>query len=192
MPNGDICAYASSRAGGNAVVRLPLDRVRHLSLREIAEMWAPEAKLPVSLMLRELQYAVINIPRLERGEGPLTQLVPTEQLPNPDEQVDRDWLIEFCGKQDWTIPSFCRGRVYKESRFAGRPGFAHRIELEEELERRAKVGELSATLAAEAKALHSWCLDTFPRSRPPTPGTIENALREAYRRLRGPQKQTPP
>jgi hypothetical protein len=83
-------------------------QVRILSLREIAEMWAPELGISETAVLRELRIAEVNLPRWRDGL-PLSQpeeWPSEEELPNPDEWKDREWLIEFCAKQKWSAPKF--------------------------------------------------------------------------------------
>ena len=53
-----------------------------------------------------------------------------------------------------------------------------------EFERRAAAGETKPTLGGEARALADWYRETYPRRTCPTPKTIENNLREAWRRVR--------
>ena len=166
------------------MARVPLHNVRVLSLREIAELWAPEADIPVELMLRELRLAVINIPRRRERLGLIEEIPPDDELPDPDERVDRDWLIEFCEKQGWNEPSFWFDRQEDDLvRFAGRPGYRYRPALERELRRRAEAGELHRTLAAEMRYLRQWALDNYPDEQPPTIRTLENAYRALFRDL---------
>jgi hypothetical protein len=53
-----------------------------------------------------------------------------------------------------------------------------------EFQRRVEAGEIAASLAAEARALQVWYRQTWPRRDCPTPKTIENNLREAWRAVR--------
>lgn len=162
--------------------RISLERVRMLTLREIAEMWAPTAEIPVSLMLRELRYAVINIPRLKAGEGLFDVPPPDDQLPNPDERVDRQWLMEFCSKQGWSEPEFWSENIPIGPSFPGRSSIMRAIV--QELEYRAEQGQLELTLAEQARQLFQWALQSLPGKQIPKPLSIENGIRADFRRLK--------
>jgi hypothetical protein len=165
-------------------------QVRILSLREIAEMWAPELGISETAVLRELRIAEVNLPRWRDGL-PLSQpeeWPSEEELPNPDEWKDREWLIEFCAKQKWSAPKFWSDEGYEApGRYAGRPTNLARPMITEEFLRRAQAGELAETLAAEARHLRDWSEGQFPHINPPSPRTLENAYRDQFREF----KKTP-
>ena len=50
------------------MTRVSLNPVRILTLRELADMWASEAEIPFSVMLRELRLAAFNAPRRWQGK----------------------------------------------------------------------------------------------------------------------------
>jgi len=52
------------------------------------------------------------------------------------------------------------------------------------MQARAAAGELLSTLAAEAAMLENWIQEKAPSYQTPTAGTIENSLRQEYRRLK--------
>lgn len=164
--------------------RVPLHNVRVLTLREIAEMWAPEAEIPVSLMLRELRLAAVNIPRRSKGLDHIPPDTPDEELPNPDERVDREWLIQFCSKQGWEEPFFWRSEARDTDRYPGRPSIRRAIV--QKLEDRANSGQIADSLAEEARQLLAWAEESY-RGDPGVPGkaaSIENQIRDRYRELK--------
>lgn len=162
---------------------LPLHRVSHLSLREIAEIWAPEAQRPESFLLRELQTAVVNLQRLDKGEPLLDVPLSDDELPDPDQRVDRAWLVEFCSKQEWNTPEFWFGeKRHKGPSFPGRP--SKMAAIVQELRRRADAGELEATLAAEARHLSKWAAERFPEEQTPKPRSTETGIRKDFWKLK--------
>lgn len=69
----------------------------------------------------------------------------------------------------------------------GRPSIAHLVD--DEFCRRAKAGECEKTLTKEAKAIHEWVTENHPNAPHSTPKTIENHIRDDYRKFRnGPTK----
>lgn len=165
--------------------RVPLHNVRVLSLREIAEMWAPEAEIPVSLMLRELRLAAVNIPRRWENLDHIPPDTPDDQLPDPDQRVDRQWLMEFCDKQEgWREPNFWRSETRESDRYPGRPSIKRAIL--QKLKERAVSGEIAGSLAKEAQQLLAWAEATHPSAPglPSKPASIENQIRDTYRELR--------
>jgi hypothetical protein len=65
----------------------------------------------------------------------------------------------------------------------GRPPLSKHL-IAEELLRRASTGNLASTLAKEADELRQWLCAQYPRHVPPGVRTIENNIRDAYKRLR--------
>ena len=81
-------------------------------------------------MLRELRLAVINFPRLERGLDVIDPIPPDEELPDPDQSVDRAWLMEFLDKQEGSRePEFWFGRADQPIPRQGRPSLRDQIRL---------------------------------------------------------------
>ena len=161
-----------------------MNNIRVLTLREIAEMWSREAELPVSFMLRELRWATVNIPRLEQGLNLIPTDTPDEELPDPDERVDRDWLIEFCSKQGWEYPSFWQSSERETDRYPGRPTVKPAIL--HELQARFEENRLETSLAKQSLVLLEWANSNYagdPRL-PSTERTVENQIRDEYRRLK--------
>jgi hypothetical protein len=134
------------------VIKSSLNKVRWLSLREIAEMWSKTSGIPESAMLRELRYGVINIKRLRVGESLLDLPPPDDELPDPDTRVDRQWLMEFCTKQeDWPKPEFWFGKLDERGdRYPGRPSVKSAVL--QELGDRALNHRIEDTLAEQARA----------------------------------------
>jgi hypothetical protein len=159
-------------------------KVRWLSLREIASMWAVEAHIPESAMLRELRYGVININRLRNGEKLFDVPPPDSELPDPDERVDRQWLMEFCAKQeDWPRPEFWFGKLDdRGERYPGRPSVKRAVLLE--FGKLALNYRLETTLAKQARVLAAWAETEFPGKQTPSARSVENQIREEYNRVK--------
>ena len=68
------------------------------------------------------------------------------------------------------------------SGMAGRPTPKHLYM--QEMRRRADAGQLRNSLAQEARDLRDWLEQEHPNLNPGTTGTIENAIRDDYRRLK--------
>jgi hypothetical protein len=68
----------------------------------------------------------------------------------------------------------------------GRPSSMYLIAAE--FDRRAAASELAPTLKEEAQALRDWLVLVHPGNPPTTAGTIENNIRQGYRRHRSPTK----
>jgi hypothetical protein len=169
------------------MARLPLHNVRLLSLREIAEMWALEVNAPQSTILRELRIAVLNLPRWQAGEPLLAEedIPPDDELPDPKERVNREWLMRFCDKQGWRQPYFwASGGPAARRAHVGRPAYLHFEQIFDELRRRAEAGEMEATKIAESKYLNTWARQTFPGDEPPVPETIAQRISNLYDELR--------
>lgn len=65
----------------------------------------------------------------------------------------------------------------------GRPAKSKHL-IEDEFRRRAGAGKLADTLALEAELLRAWLRSAHPKYPPPTIRTIQNNLRDEYRRLK--------
>jgi hypothetical protein len=88
----------------------------------------------------------------------------------PKEQVGKIWP-----------PGFARRR----SGGAGRPSSMDLVE--REFECRKEAGEIEATLAAQARVLAAWFPEAHPGEVRPTAKTIENRLRDLYRKAKAPK-----
>ncbi len=159
------------------MIKVPLSSVRALSLREIAELWAPTAEIPVSVMLRELRVAVINIPRLWGGRELLKSIPPDSKLPNPDTRVDRRWLMEFCGKQDWDKPEFWFP-LQVAARRPGRPSLKNIVI--STFKCRRKMKRVERTISAEGRAIHDELAEKYPGKIVPQGKTIQAHIREEW------------
>jgi hypothetical protein len=90
-------------------------------------------------------------------------------------------LAPLSGGAETSIPETGQAYPYRTG-FAGRPTSKHLIL--KELERRGNVGECAGSVAQEARDLLAWFTDAHPDAPKPTAGTIENQIREPYRKLR--------
>jgi hypothetical protein len=158
---------------------VPLTSVRVMTLREIAQLWAPSAQIPESLMLSELRVAVLNIPRLLAGQEllALDEIPPDEALPSPDERVDRSWLMEFCGKQGWPEPEFWFPRK-TDLNPVGRPTYRSLV-LKTFRERLAQ-GLTQSTISAESRAILDHLQEHHSVSDLPEAKTIQAHIRKEF------------
>jgi hypothetical protein len=160
-----------------------LDRVRWLTIKEIAEYWAEELEIPESIIQRELQLAVINLPLWRRGEDLIPEF-PKSELPSADTIMDRADLEDFCEKQQspWSRPRFWFSD-WKAPSYPGRASVMHKIE--QHFDRLVAADQLEETLAEQARVLAEWARSALPeattRVQPPTAGAIGNAIRHKYR-----------
>jgi len=67
----------------------------------------------------------------------------------------------------------------------GRPSSMHLVEAE--FERRCTAGTLAPTLKEQARLLEEWFRRQYPETQPVTAKTIDNRLRDPFRRARGGQ-----
>ncbi|MEP9386778.1 hypothetical protein [Mesorhizobium sp. KR9-304] len=65
----------------------------------------------------------------------------------------------------------------------GRPALSRHL-IEDELKRLAIAGELSPSLREQAEVLIAWLRSAHPKHAPPKTGTLENNIRNEYRRLK--------
>jgi hypothetical protein len=97
------------------------------------------------------------------------------------------WTQLMVAKDDvrmrWPFSGIAASADLLATGLPGRPMKSKHL-LDAELQRRAVVGQLCATLSEEADALLTWLLKTHPSNAPPTKLTIENNIRDEYRRLK--------
>jgi hypothetical protein len=158
---------------------LPLNNVRVLTLREIAQLWAPSAQISESTMLRELRIAVLNIPRLLKGKQLLAvdEIPPDDKLPSPDERVERAWLMEFCGKQGWPEPEFWFPRK-TDLNPVGRP--TYRSLVMKIFQERLPQGLTQRTISAESRAIFDHLQEHYTFSDLPDAKTIQAHIRKEF------------
>jgi hypothetical protein len=161
------------------------EKVRWLTIKEIAELWSPEIGIPSSIILRELQASVINIPRLVGGEPLVEELPADEDLASEDTRLDKSHVGLFCEKQGhWPKPRFWFGPQKHPLGFVGRPSVMPAIV--QELERRAAANQLEDTLADQSRELARWAKSKLPGEQVPTARTIENNIRLRFKVLKRP------
>jgi hypothetical protein len=159
-----------------------LNRVRWLTIKEIAKFWAEELEIPESIILRELQLAVINLPRWRSGEALIPEF-PTE-LPSADTKMTRDDLWEFCEKQQspWSRPHFWFSD-WEAPSYPGRSSMMH--EIMQHFHNLKDANKLEKTVTEQAKVLAEWAPSARSAAKrgvqPPTARTIENAIRHEFR-----------
>lgn len=113
---------------------------------------------------------------------------------------DESWRNGFddalvVGQQErWTrlmVPKEDVGTIWPPffaRRRGGGPGRPSSMDLvEHEFERRKDAGEVEATLTAQARTLASWLRELHPVEVPVTAKTIENRIRERYRKAKAPK-----
>jgi hypothetical protein len=170
---------------GLQMARAPLREVRWLTLDALAQEWALELHRRQDVVLQELRLGVINLPRLERGEGLIPAFPPEADQPNANEyRVDREWVESFAAKNRWPLPRFWFGDR-PTGRPQGRPAYRHWDAIEVELQRRIQSGEAESSQVAESNYLSEWAAEQFPRETPPSPNTIrdKNELRPLWDQL---------
>lgn len=159
-----------------------LRNVQWLSVAELADLWAPELKIPASTIAREMQIALYKL----EHEYPYNQPIdvnPAEiDLPSLDTLVDRDFIDSFHDKQIWKMPSFWFDQRVGEPSFPGRPSVMTAIV--QELRRRHENGEMQPTIAAESQALSVWATNRFQGQQTPTDRSTANGIRMVYNTLR--------
>lgn len=160
-----------------------LQNVHWLTIAELADLWAPELKIPASTVAREMQIALYKL----EHEYPYNQPIdvnPAEiDLPSLEAVVDRDFIERFHDKQMWKMPEFWFDSRVAGPSFPGRPSIMTAIV--QELQRRHDDGEMLETLAAESRALTTWAANNFPGQQTPKPRSTQNGIRFAYNTFRG-------
>lgn len=168
-------------------VTASLAKVQWMTISEMAELWAPQLKLPATTIERELRFALYKILKSREQEAgsfeammvPLDKLPPEEELPRSDELVSKEFIEKFCRKQTWLLPKFWTATLPKRKR--GRPDLMQPVM--EEMQRRALSELLRPTLAAECRELHQWAKENLPREQVPAAKSIQNKANSAYRAL---------
>lgn len=163
-----------------------LKNVQWLTVKEAAELWAPELRMPASIIEREIRIALyklsISYPFLEN----INFLPKEEELPSNEELINQEFMREFSGKESWKLPDFWFKDLPKGPSFPGRPSIMSAIV--QELRNLAEAGKLDATLAAQSRSLAAWARDTQPGAQIPTAKSIGNGIRSAFNLL----KKNPP
>jgi hypothetical protein len=107
----------------------------------------------------------------------------------PSLEVTKEDFGMFCEARGYERPAFWFGRDgatgSKSASFPGRPSIMRALEIE--IRRRADARQLAPHLRDEARVLHDWAKQTHAGRQVPGVRAIENALRDVYRQLRGPQ-----
>lgn len=159
-----------------------LRNVQWLTVAEMADLWAPELKIPASTIAREMQIALYKLEHDYPYDQPINVNPAEIDLPSPDTLVDRDFIDGFHDKQIWKMPSFWFDQRVAEPSFPGRPSVMTAIV--QELRRRHENGEMLETIAAESRALSAWAANRFPNAQKPKPKSTENGIRMVYSTLR--------
>jgi hypothetical protein len=177
----NLCTIAGRRGVNVMILELSLNTVRLLTISEIVERWVDEGA-ERALLERELRLAVLNLPRLRRGEGLISPIPPEEAWPPSTTLLSKADIEDICAKQKWPLPRFWFDKQSSQPSFPGRPSLMAAIV--QELERRASANSLEPSLAREAEVLFQWAREHFPGEQTPKPRSIENGIREEYRRFR--------
>jgi hypothetical protein len=161
-----------------------LSAVQWMTVEEVAELWAPQLKLPQSLVCQELRLALYKISaasselptiQYQRFKTPLTAFPPEADLPPRSTRVDREFLKRFCDKELWLLPAFWFGSGSHLPSFPGRPSIMAAIM--NELRRIDADGGLEESVRAQAKILEQWARENVPSAHYPTAKAIENNIR---------------
>jgi hypothetical protein len=132
--------------------------VREMPILDIARLWYRELGMSQDLLENELRLAVINLARNWREEGFIDPAPPVDDRPPVTTLMSREQIWEFCEKQKgWPLPTFWFPREREEVRQRGRP--SHMGAILQELDRRAAVDQLEATMTEQARALNDWAVE---------------------------------
>ena len=157
-----------------------MQEVRWLSLQGLAELWASELRMPEQDVLHELQLGIINLPLLELGEPLIEELPPQTDLPTTETRVVREWVVRFCDKQRWPLPSFW----FPQDGVFRRPGRPSPREsaltiFRERIER----NEVEPRISQEARAIIALMHENPPAEGVPQSQTIQKYIRELFNSL---------
>jgi hypothetical protein len=150
---------------------------RFLRLRQIANLWAPELRRPEALILDELRFAYLNLPRIRKGEGLLNSFPPDAELPDPDVHVDQNWIMEFAMKQGWSPPRFWMGNQ-EPFRSSGRPTERHRVL--KIFHYRVNEKLTDKTISEEARTIHRLLQTELRGISVPSAKTIQGHIRKEW------------
>jgi hypothetical protein len=138
---------------------LSFKEVRWLTIQVIAEEWSRERRTYVSVVTQELQLAIINKERFRTGFSRVDELPPEESRPPVTTELDRDFIEEFCAKQNWPKPKFWFGREDDAPSKVGRP--SNMPAIVQELRQIAGRNELKPTLTEQCRVLSDWASASF-------------------------------
>ena len=158
-----------------------MDNVNWLSVREVAEMWAPELKRPASAIERELRIALYKLRHDYPFNTPINVNPDTIDLPSPETLIDRAFIERFHHKELWKLPEFWFKDLPTQPRRPGRPSVMG--EIMQELQKRAQRYELADSLIEESRQLARWVQEAFPDQKVPKPDSIANRIGTAYHAL---------
>lgn len=161
--------------------KVPLTNVNWLSVREIAEIWSPELRIPASTIEREIRIALYKLEIEYPWEKQIAVNPDAVDLPSSNTLIDRDFIERFHDKQLWKLPDFWFKNLPTGPSFAGRPSVMTAIV--QELEDRAERYELAPTLAEQSRQLSDWAQRKFPGTQTPKPKSTANGIRMAYNAL---------
>jgi hypothetical protein len=153
---------------------LSYKEVRWLSIENVAHAWSKEKREPPSLIAQELQLAFINFERFKLGLGKIDVLPAEGGRPPLSTPLTREFIEEFCAKQNWPKPKFWFGRDQSEPTRPGRP--TNMPAIVQELKEIAQRNELADTLIAQSTVLSEWARASYPNLPPTTPETIANNI----------------
>ncbi|MBK8457450.1 MAG: hypothetical protein IPL47_10360 [Phyllobacteriaceae bacterium] len=154
-----------------------LFNVRWLSIEEISSEWSKELNRDASIIKREMQLALINFDRMDRGLGRIDAL-PDQFGPPPAEQyVTREFVARFAAKQHWPLPSFW----FPPEQGAERPGRpSMRGEVRGRFAARQIEGLTADSISAEAREIHNALVAEPDGKHIPEPKTIQVHIRDLW------------
>lgn len=132
----------------------PLKRVRFLTVREVAEQWTRELRIPQAVIERELRIALYKIEIEFPFDRNIDIKFEENDLPGPEVLIEREFINRFVGKQDWKLPAFWFRDLPEGPRPVGRPSNMNAIV--QELRRRHERRALAPTISAQARELEAW------------------------------------
>ena len=132
--------------------------------------------------MRELQWALFKIQHRLEFKDPLKEPPPEADLPSENALISREFVEDFCAKQEWLVPDFWWAGLAIEPRRPGRPSVMS--EIAEELRARDRRGRRKSVLIQEARDLASWAKLAFPGKHTPEPESIATRLGPVFNALK--------
>lgn len=155
---------------------VPID-VRRLSVREIVDLWVREIEIHPITLERELRRFLVNSGLAWREGERINPDTPDADLPGAETLVDKDWVRMFCGKKDWSLPTFWFPPDPEEVRRRGRPSV--KCEIVRKFEERREQGQTRDTISKEADEISAW-LQRQGHKKGTQSKTVQKHIRPLY------------
>ncbi|MEP2943136.1 MAG: hypothetical protein ABJO72_05005 [Hyphomicrobiales bacterium] len=163
------------------MAKLPWINVNSPTIRQLAEKWAEISDQDAEFITSEMQLAWLNLQRMEDGLPMLApeEIPPYDELPSPNERINKDWLLEFCDKQDWPYPKFWSDDNEPEAvRPQGRPSIKQ--EVVNRFRERANAGLTKETISEEAREVEYALRRLNIYDNIPEAKTIQGHIRDEF------------